>query len=135
MVYYKGINDLKRFMKDEFGYDLTRCNRVTSPAYLDAINLPIWFKKKHTRPDQFQDLKNQHTFKIDQPNEQKFREGVSYCKTMDAKYGINFLNHMPEFEELYNEVDVNEFDVEESIIHEGFGTHSTEGGFEGWLYI
>tara|TARA_B100000686_G_C16799108_1_gene984581 strand:- start:2205 stop:3374 length:1170 start_codon:yes stop_codon:yes gene_type:complete len=135
MVNYKGINDLKRFMKDEFGYDLTRCNRVTSPAYLDAINLPIWFKKKHTRPDQFQDLKNQHTFKIDQPNEQKFREGVSYCKTMDAKYGINFLNHMPEFEELYNEVDVNEFDVEESIIHEGFGTHSNEGGFEGWLYI
>lgn len=93
---YKYINETKEFIKNEFGHDIMMVNRLITPDYLDAVNLPINYKITHSKSEQLSDR-----FKNTKPNHDKFLEAFSFFKTHDAINKTNALEFIPEFEEHY----------------------------------
>jgi len=96
MMNYKYLNDIKNYVSDEFGKELTTVNRLMIPSILDAINLPIPYKLQNSESHQLT-----KSFKHAEPDLGKFKSAMSFLKVRDVQYNKSLLDFLPEFEDEY----------------------------------
>ena len=96
---FKYINDMKKFLKQEFDYNLNSVFRLIVPHYLDPVNIPREFNF---------DYQNEF-FKTDIGNSESFETGISFLKTYDKQYNKNLLDYCLEYKPYYEKA-IDNFD-------------------------